>query len=424
MFAADLTTPEGQVPKMTRTGFSWNRLDRRAKGSVVELCSGMGGIGLGLRPLGLSVLRAYDNWPPAVAVYNHNAGRELARCCDLLTSAGRADVAHSLHRDRGIDLLAAGPPCKGFSQLQNGRHSKPNPHNRLLTAIPDYAGLLKPRLVLIENVPDLIRHRKGATLRTLISKLTSPGPRNLRYQVTMQTYDAAQVGVPQVRRRLLILAVREGTPRVRLPPGHPNLAPFYSAIRRGRYPPRGASALLRTLQNPQSLSMTASSQALSDLPRLLPGQPESPRDYAAPPSTTFQRLMRTSASDSLSNTKTPAVLPSTVARLKSVPPGGCARDIPLERLNGLSRRFGSAYRRLHPDAPSTALSTKYDCVYHYEFARSLSVREYSRLQGIPDFIDFPASLCTRRAAYELIGNSVPPLLVYAVLRQVLAAIGL
>lgn len=50
-------------------------------------------------------------------------------------------------------------------------------------------------------------------------------------------------------------------------------------------------------------------------------------------------------------------------RLRHIPPGGCARLIPTEHLNGLARRHDSAYRRLHPDAPSTALSTKYDCVY-------------------------------------------------------------
>ncbi len=47
--------------------------------------------------------------------------------------------------------------------------------------------------------------------------------------------------------------------------------------------------------------------------------------------------------------------------------------------------------------------------------RSLSVREYARLQGIPDFVTFPSSLTSRRSAYELIGNSVPPLLVRAIL---------
>ena len=56
---------------------------------------------------------------------------------------------------------------------------------------------------------------------------------------------------------------------------------------------------------------------------------------------------------------------------------------------------------------------------HYYEERSLSVREYARLQGIPDRITFPSEAACRRSAYEMIGNSVPPLLVEHVLGQAL-----
>jgi DNA (cytosine-5)-methyltransferase 1 len=119
--------------------------------------------------------------------------------------------------------------------------------------------------------------------------------------------------------------------------------------------------------------------------------------------------------------QTPDARDETVHRLEMIPTGGCAKDIPPEKLNGLSRQHGSAYRRLHPDAPSTALSTKYDCVYHFSQNRSLSVREYARLQAIPDRIVFPKNLACRRYAYEMIGNSVPPFLVHGVLTQLTAS---
>ena len=62
---------------------------------------------------------------------------------------------------------------QGFSQIRNGHHhkAKANQHNRLLAIMPDYVVALRPRLVLIENVPDLIRHRRGKTLKDLLARL-------------------------------------------------------------------------------------------------------------------------------------------------------------------------------------------------------------------------------------------------------------
>jgi DNA (cytosine-5)-methyltransferase 1 len=170
-----------------------------------------------------------------------------------------------------------------------------------------------------------------------------------------------------------------------------------------------------------SLRGPALRQALSDLPVLGPGEPEEEREYASRPRTAFQKWIRKRAPARLRDTRTPDVNRETTDRLVHIPPGGCARAIPEKHLNGLSRRYDSAYRRLHPEAPSTALSTKYDCVYHYSEPRSLSVREYARLQAIPDRITFPSDVVCRRSAYEMVGNSVPPLLVAGVLRAILAA---
>ena len=388
---------------------------------AVELCSGIGAIGLGLRTLGFRVAYSYDSWNEAVAIYNHNASELVAVECDLLTDRGLRRVKKDCRKLGGVDMLAAGPPCKGFSQIRNGHHekAKANQHNRLLEVMPDYVAALRPRFVLIENVPNLVRHRHGQTLKDLLARLKVPGPRGLRYRVEHAVFDAALYGTPQARRRLLVFCVRSGTGKETLPEPGPNLAPLYTAIRHGGEIPREMEDHHSCLADPQDLSMTQAQHALSDLPSLGPGEPEEPRPYAAPPRTAFQRLMREGAPKHLLNTRTPAILRQTVMRLQQVPPGGCARDIPARLLNGLSRRFDSAYRRLHPSAPSTALSTKYDCVYHYVGERSLSVREYARIQGLPDFVTFPNSLACRRSAYEMIGNSVPPLLVRAILGDAL-----
>jgi DNA (cytosine-5)-methyltransferase 1 len=111
---------------------------------AVELCCGMGGIGIGLAASGYEVVKAYDAWEPAVAIYNHNAPKPVAQDCDLLSDGGRATIRSDRRRIGQIDLLAAGPPCKGFSQIRNGHHHHSNPHNRVLLAMPEYVALWRP----------------------------------------------------------------------------------------------------------------------------------------------------------------------------------------------------------------------------------------------------------------------------------------
>lgn len=381
---------------------------------AVELCAGLGGIGIGLRELGFTVAKAYDSWKESVAIYNHNWPGEIAVTCNLLSEKGRQLVAVDRRRVGDVDLLAAGPPCKGFSRLRNGHHDGRNGHNRVLASMPDYVEILRPRMFLIENVPDLIRHRNGKTLAEILGRLERPAKR-LRYRVEYKVYDAALFGTPQARRRILIFGVQHGGGDERLPEPGPDLAPLFAAVRHGGTVPKDFESYLDALKDPDDETLTSASQALSDLPLLGPGVPEAERAYASGAKSAFQRWARTDAPEKLRDTRTPGVNVETVHRLLHIPPGGCARLIPKEHLNGLSRRYDSAYRRLHPDAPSTALSTKYDCVYHYEEQRSLSVREYARLQGIPDRITFPSNVVCRRSAYEMIGNSVPPLLIERVL---------
>lgn len=283
--------------------------------------------------------------------------------------------------------------------------------------MPDYVAVLRPRMFVIENVPDLIRHRDGKTLADVLERFERPAKR-LRYHVEYKVYDAALFGTPQARRRILILGVRHGG-KERLPEPGPDLAPLFAAVRHEGAIPKDCVAYLKALRDPENATLISASQALSDLPLLGPGELEAERPYASEPKTAFQRWARIGAPKKLRDTRTPAVNAETVKRLEHIPPGGCARVIPEEHLNGLSRRYDSAYRRLHPDAPSTALSTKYDCVYHYEKQRSLSVRKYARLQEIPDCVTFPSAVVCRRSAYEMIGNSVPPLLIERVLGEVL-----
>src|SRR5262249_2865957 len=152
--------------------------------------------------------------------------------CNLLSAKGRQLVAADVRQIGDVEIFAAGPPCKGFSQLRNGRHDGRNGHNRVLAAMPDYVAIIKPRLFLLENVPDLIRHRNGKTLKALVKRLERPR-KGLRYHVEFKVYDAAMFGTPQARRRILILGMRDGNGTDCLPDSGPDLAPLFAAVRHG-----------------------------------------------------------------------------------------------------------------------------------------------------------------------------------------------
>lgn len=393
----------------------------RSMGTAIELCAGLGGIGLGLREVGFDVRHAYDAWTAAVDVYNDNHVGSRAKTCDLLSEAGRRLIAADVRKLGGVDLMAGGPPCKGFSQIKNGRHdgrrAENRVHNRVLNAIPSYVALVKPRFVLVENVPALETHRTGKTLRELLRGLSEP-MRGLHYSVSYQVYDSAHFGTPQSRRRLLILAVRRGERQVDLPGPSADMRQLFTLVRLGHQVPQAFQRLANLLADPAALAPTTVDQALSDLPVRVAGDHADVVPYASAPRTVFQCRMRSGDSPTVTGMRTPAVRAETLDRLNHIPPGGCVLDIPEQSRRGLARSYYSAYRRLHPDAPSTALSTKYDCVYHYALPRALSLREYARLQGIPDSFQFASDLVVRRSAYEMIGNSVPPQLIAGVLTQV------
>jgi DNA (cytosine-5)-methyltransferase 1 len=160
--------------------------------------------------------------------------------------------------------------------------------------------------------------------------------------------------------------------------------------------------------------------------------------------------MREGAGDTLTNVQVPRINPDTELRLGGVPQGGNHRDLSEELLdryitgqrwgqdNGtgrLSRRHFYAYGRLHPEIWAWTLNTKGDSVYHYLHPRSLSVREFARLQSFPDRFVFTTAprkgMISGRheggpahSRYRQVGNAVPPLLARAAATALRAALSI
>lgn len=373
------------------------------KWQSIDLCSGLGGFSIAAEMLGIRPTAAIDNWSLATEVYSKNYPEVTAKTADINQARNRQFLRDEAAQDE-IDIVFAGPPCQGFTQLRNHNRTLHDPNIRVTHAVTRSLEEIEPRVFLIENVPLLLNHHGGDFGKALMAKLERLGSHG--YHVHAQIVNAASFGVPQQRRRLLLLGTRKDQEFAAVPPAPTELNPYLTARRRGLPFNSFAKEADVIRKDRDDLRITTVQQALDDLPVLNAGEDPDYPTYGDNP-TPYQRLMR-GKQGVPTMVSTPRMQQSTKQVLARIPPGRCLQDLAKRKRAHLKRKHFSAYRRLHPDLPATTLFTKIDCAYHYEQLRALSVREYARLQSIPDSFKFPVA---NRNAYAMIGNSVPPLLI-------------
>jgi DNA (cytosine-5)-methyltransferase 1 len=193
------------------------------RGALVDLFSGAGGLSLGFEWAGFTVLAAVDNDSASIAAYQRNrADEDVAIEADLSDSEEFGVVMKEIERragDDGVHALIGGPPCQGFSTAGNNRLD--DPRNQLVHAFVAAVERLCPALALMENVPALAYRRGRALLLEVRRALHSLG-----YDTAVAIAHAEAYGVPQLRRRLFLLASRGAAPTWPRPWKRP-LAPAY-----------------------------------------------------------------------------------------------------------------------------------------------------------------------------------------------------
>jgi DNA (cytosine-5)-methyltransferase 1 len=170
--------------------------------TAIDLFCGAGGLTQGLRQAGFRVLAAVDNAPLAVDAYrlNHRSTRVWRRDIRRLSPLEMAEEVGLGVGD--LDLLAGCPPCQGFSSLRTKRQriSVEDRRNDLVAQFARYAEALRPRALMMENVPGLADDLR---LKRVLTRLRRAG-----YQLTYGVLDAAEYGVPQRRRRFVLLGMQ------------------------------------------------------------------------------------------------------------------------------------------------------------------------------------------------------------------------
>lgn len=172
--------------------------------TAVDLFAGCGGLSEGLRQAGFKVVGAVELEPSAVKTYrlNHDGvyvwERDIREVC-------LREVRQSLRLNMGdLDLLAGCPPCQGFSTMRtlNGQRRVRDKRNTLTDEYLRFVVGLQPKSLMLENVPGLSEKRR---FRDFVIDLEDLG-----YHITWDVLDAAEYGVPQRRRRLIMLGSRVG----------------------------------------------------------------------------------------------------------------------------------------------------------------------------------------------------------------------
>lgn len=367
-----------------------------------------------------------------------------------------------------VQLLCGGPPCQGFSQLNRFRHTERSLlKNSLVSSYLSCCDYYRPQLFLLENVKGFLKGHDGRMLPLTLECLLRMG-----YQCTFASLQAGNYGLPQSRRRVIVLAAAPGQVLPRFPEPKSSFKSheqssiikkqeFHLGTKWSRHAP------LRTI---------TLYDAISDLATLELG---TPMTGTCKPVTHHQEMIRSSKEGPVRDFELLTLSPLMQARVDHIPffPGANWRDLPNTRVRlsdgtytsiltvktydkgiqgvcpcaaggncdplpatqkrtlvpwTLVHRAGKGAAQSKLDKPyarlgwdscmgtvTTSPSPDKFAVLHPSQNRLLTVREYARVQGFPDNFVFVGSVSDK---YMQVGNAVPPPLAAAIGQEIIKSL--
>jgi DNA (cytosine-5)-methyltransferase 1 len=335
----------------------------------IDLFCGAGGLTFGLQKAGVSIVAGIDLDPAAEFPFTKNNNAQFIRA-DVRDI--KVEDLENLYPVGSLRLLAGCAPCRPFSPFRRGTDNSRDEEWGLLAEFARLAASLRPELLTMENVPGLAsKHTFHEFVRTLV---------RLGYHVDWKSVYCPRFGIPQHRRRLVLLASRIG--EVKVPTGSISSTGY------------------RTVRD-----------ALGFLPRLAAGEmdPKDPLHRAR------------------------SVTDTNLRRLRASRPGGTWEDWPESlrakcHLKKTGLTYRSVYARMTWDEPAPTVTTQ---AYnfgtgrfgHPEQDRSITLREAALLQTFPRTFRFvgPREKVFFNRVGRLIGNAVPPRLAFFIGKQLIKA---
>lgn len=320
---------------------------------AIDLFCGAGGLTAGMKIAGIDVLAGYDIDPQCEYAYTTN--NDASFIAEDVTNIAGADL-QKWYRKGNFKLLAGCAPCQPFSTYNQGRDTRGDRKWPLLYAFSRLISEIQPDLVTMENVPDVTKHD---VYHDFVENL-----RSQNYEIWSGRVDCVEYGLPQRRRRHVLLASKLG-PIELIPPTHK--------------------------ETPVTVR-----DAIGCLPPIKHGgvDPHDPLHRSA------------------------KLSPLNLRRIRHSKQGGSWQDWPHSLISACHKResgmtYKSVYGRMHWDTPSPTMTTL--CFGfgngrfgHPEQDRAISLREAAILQSFPqDYVFMPEARLTHKAVGRMIGNAVP-----------------
>jgi len=363
--------------------------------TVVDLFAGVGGFTLGfLRAaqqgdgLNFSIRALVDSDPAAAYTFKRNCPNIPYWQIDVTRIAGRDLLAVAGLEAAELDFLVGGPPCQGFSP--SGKRWLEDARNRLTARFVEIAQEVRPKCVIIENVPTVI----SAWGKLFDQEIRNAFP---GYSVRAWVMNASEFGVPQIRKRAIVVALRNdlGIDDFNLPAG-----PF-DAIQKG---------VNLDAQRANGLRYVSVEQAIGDLPSLKAGEGVDGGRYTSEPASDYQRDRR-GGSVAIFNHVARSHSEKFLRKLSVIEPSRRNGDFP-EKDRFSDKYYSQAYARLHAKGIGFTITSHFrnpgsGRFTHYRDNRSITVREAARLQSFDDWFVFHGYETDQE---RHVGNAIPPLM--------------
>lgn len=346
--------------------------------NVLDLFCGCGGLSRGFIDAGYKVPLGIDFDEMALKswAYNHDHGKAMR--LDLFNHDNINEITKYTEDNHiQIDVLVGGPPCQGFSLA--GPRQIDDSRNVLYRAMVETAKRLRPRAVVLENVPGMIQLHGGMVAEKIVADFKALG-----YNMVFKVLYAPDYGVPQIRKRVFFVGLL-GSDK-----------PF-------EYPEH--------ICKPEDY--VTCEDAIGDLPALDGILGDDVQDYPCPPMTQYQKDRR-KGSEYIHNNIGTIHDAKTLKFIAMVPEGKNYKSLPPEYAG--IYKYHEALTRYHSKKPSPTINTGHRSHFHYKWNRIPTVRESARLQSFDDTFLFFGN---KSQQYKQVGNAVPPMLGKALATQLL-----